>query len=225
MSEIEAPMKDPCWLLMHQYKTRPSLTVVGFRVAVAIAAMQLLGGQSSAGIIMRIQDTTIVNNSISPTLGFFDVFFEVSGPSRYLAAYNLSLETTDSGDLEFLEAVESSGSHPAIFMDRDPTEFGTGEILRVADNLPFGQQEPIADGSGLLTVYFSIKPGVTGSFPLEFNPNETFLFDASISPVSVDHFVGGTITVVPEPSALVLSVLACISLAITWSLRRLVSNP
>ena len=189
----------------------------------AVLAAVLLGlgpRTATAELILHVQDAEVTAGES----GFFDVFFEVTDGAPMLAGYQIELNLSDAGagvrftDFGEAENAVFSGQAAAQTAGRPvlpgPTAAANDFILTPAETA-------ILDGAALLRVHFEADPGSAGAqvqVNIDSNSLRTSLSDGSGATVQVDSFVGGTITVVPEPSSLVglLSLGVAVAMACGW---------
>lgn len=84
---------------------------------------------------------------------------------------------------------------------RDDT-FTSTNIL-VAGFASVGNPQPIVEGDGVLRVQFIIPAGVSGNYPLKFNPNFFDFVDSEANPIAGINAANGFIRIVPEPVAVI----------------------
>ncbi|MEM9657300.1 MAG: hypothetical protein AAF961_02970 [Planctomycetota bacterium] len=124
----------------------------------------------------------------------------VLSASGYNARVDIVLPTLDA---TFIAGVESPVD--PLFPASAPNVFAAGDFLRVADNLPGADDaQPLQDGSRLFRAVISLPAGLASGdeIALQLNPVETFLFDATGEPITIDSFVDGAVLISDGQSSL-----------------------
>jgi hypothetical protein len=145
------------------------------------------------------------------------VFFEVSqnDTSPAAAAYQVKLDLTSSNSgVTFGTPIRTDGSSPSrtpLFnLSPDPTGSTSTSIL-ATELLPSGST-PILDQTGLLRVPFTVAPGTSGTFNLNFDYNSNRYLSNSLLaggngssiPFTPQNGVLTITSPTPEPSSVVL---------------------
>lgn len=190
----------------------------------ALVGLSIFPDTSVAELILHVGDVTTVEGQT----GFVDVFFEVTSGTPRLAGYQIELEL--SGPTSNVQLQELGEAARAVFPGQ-VAETTTGRpslpgftaaandfIFPSADN-PLGENL-IEDGAGMVRVLFATDLGSAGVYNviIDRDPLHTNLSDGLASPIPIDGFADGTITVVPEPSS--RSLLVGIGLAIVTVCRQ-----
>ena len=184
-------------------------------VAVAVG---WLAGPATAEMIVHVGDASVVEGAS----GFFDVFVEVTPPQPKLAFYMVELKLSDpTADVRFIGFAEANN---AIFPGQIPTQTAARPGLpgrtAAANDFLLAGENPTEDGKGLFRVLFETDPGSLGVYDvtLEADLLRTNFSDGMGAVVPINRFMGGTITVVPEPSSLLL--LASVGLMAVFAMAR-----
>ena len=192
--------------------------------AVLAAVLLVLGPRTAtAEIILHVQDAEV----IAGESGFFDVFFEVTDGTPMLAGYQIELNLSDAdAGIRFTDFGEAED---AVFPGQVAEQtFGRPTLpgpTAAANDFIWSGENPILDGAGLLRVFFEADLGSSGvQVTVDPDPLLTSLSDGLGTIVPIDGFVAGTITVVPEPSTLILCALGCICMFIYGCRRVLLKN-
>jgi len=176
-----------------------------FTVVLVVAGAVLFApGRATAEMMVVVGSTEVLPGQS----GFLDVSFEVVDETYSLAAYLIELNRSgpDSG-VRFTEFAEPDN---AIFPGQVAAQTATrpglpGPIAAANDILPAGENL-ITDGAGLLRVLFETDLDSLGVYDVTVDTSAalTNFSDGSGALIPIDGFVAGTITVVPEPSGLLL---------------------
>lgn len=177
-----------------------SLLAVAF---IATGFLLLSPGQAAATIISLGDAQVVAGES-----GYIDVWFEVTDETNSLAAYQLELIVSgpDSG-VHFTGFAEPLN---AIFPGQEPIKTASRPELpgsiAAANDFIFTGENPIENGTGIIRVLFDTDIGSLGVYDVVVDTNivRTNFSNGSGELIPIDQFVAGTITVVPEPSSLLL---------------------
>jgi hypothetical protein len=194
---------------------------------------------ANADLILNVPSQTLT----TPSSQFdfpIDVGFVITPPTgnQALVGYDLYLKVTTSGGSGFSIIGVGTGADrpancvfstdPAYTVINDPTD---GTLYNCSDYLSAGTGT-ITNGSALLRVKARLQPGATGTYNIAVftNPsnsldplNTQFYsgYDIGLNPIPITGMIsaGGTITIVPEPSTLLL-LCTCGLVAGLFGLRR-----
>ncbi len=188
--------------------------------AVLAAVLLVLGPRTAtAELIVLAQNVEV----IAGESGFFDVFFEVIDESPMLAGYQIELNLSDAdAGIRFTGFGEADD---AVFPGQVAEQtFGRPTLpgaTAAANDLLWSGENPIVNGAGLLRVFFEADLGSSGvEVTVDPDPLRTSLSDGLGTLLTIDGFVAGTITVVPEPSTVILWMSGCVGVLIYRHRRR-----
>jgi hypothetical protein len=174
----------------------PLVVMGSLPTVVLITVAAVLFGPGRATAEMRI------------VVGSVDVSFEVRGETYSLAAYQIELNLSGPDDgVRFTGFAEADNAifpgQVAIQTAGRPTLPGA---TAAANDILLDDENPITDGAGLLRILFESTPGSLGVHDVtaDASVQRTNFSDGSGVLVTIDQFVAGTITVVPEASSLAL---------------------
>lgn len=194
-----------------------------FWLAVAFVATSVVlsqPGTTQAELIMRASDVEVSAGDAS----HLDVFFEVPSGNYALACYQIEviLNDADSG-IHFTGLAEPENAvFPGQLAMSTATRPGLpGPIAAANDMLPDGEKS-VTNGAGLLRLLFETEPDCRGVYEVIIDANilRTNLSDGVGNLITVDQFVPGSITVVPEPSSLFLLCVGAVVVLTGGFLRR-----
>jgi hypothetical protein len=201
------------------------------KLTFALLSAVLICAPAHAGVMLSIQPSPVVANP-GDTGDVFDVVLtNTTGGSIAVAGFSFEVSVTDP-DITLTSADFSPTLYAYIFagdsLDQDaaqPLNTTSGQTLDGSDiyDIP-GSAVTLTNNTSLALgeVFFSVSPtAALGPFAVSFNsdPAATSLTDASGNSVGIDTFTNGTINIVPEPSALPLT-LAALAAFITLASRR-----
>ncbi len=199
------------------------------RIGAAVLTVAVLAAAAcpaSADLIVKISDVTVWAGES----GYLDVYFSSATGGEALAAYQVALDVFksalgDQTDVMFSQLTNAT-TNP-LFTTSTPYLLGTtlpSTHLAAASDIPAGQNA-ITAGSGLIRVAFTTSFSSRGVYPVNFDsdPVWTNFTDGNgedIAGYSNITLVGGTITVIPEPSTLVLLAMGLVGVVAYWRKRK-----
>ncbi len=191
-----------------------------------VAVLAVVACPASADLIINVSDATV-----SPGEGgYLDVYFSSATGGEALAAYQVALDIFKStlGDqTQVMFSQLSNAATNPLFTTSTPYLLGTvlpSTHLAAASDIPAGQNA-IAAGSGLIRLAFTTTAASGGVYQVNFDsdPVWTNFTDGNgedIAGYSNITLVGGTITVIPEPSTLVLLAMGLVGVVAYWRKRK-----
>jgi hypothetical protein len=198
---------------------------VALRILPVAALLLALASPAAANIIFHVGNASVAETQES----FFDVTCEVTGGQYDLKSYMIELNLTGTpGGVRFTRFDEPSA---ALFPGQIAEQVSGRPVLPgiSASAMDTGLNDAImANGSGLLRVYFQADPGSAGTYDVSVNPSlqRTNFSNAQaqlLSSLTTVEFTPGELQVlpVPEPAAAPLLLAAVgLCLAISGGLRR-----
>jgi hypothetical protein len=173
---------------------------------------------------------SVIHSSASPGgTGSFDVVLidaDAPGSATHpVNAFSVELTVPGTSGIKFTAADVNTTAAPYIFgtLQTPPFTFDTFPTtdVTVADFDPPGASTPIGPGQefGLGHLSYSVAPGTPlGLVAVSFVAAGTSLTDPNGNPIAFSASTDGSISVVPEPSALVLTAIG--GAALLGCLRR-----
>lgn len=148
------------------------------------------------GLTIATSSVSLASDPLGKVQGFVDVYLDTPTNGAFSASgYEVSLRLQNNpAGIRLIGAEAITGQHAPLFPSQNPSVLGTGSALRVTDFLVSGDTV-IADGAGLFRARFEVDAGVSGVFPLVFEPGFTNVSDRLGQPVQIDALTGGTVTV------------------------------
>ncbi|MEM6391411.1 MAG: PEP-CTERM sorting domain-containing protein [Planctomycetota bacterium] len=155
---------------------------------------------TASPITVEIEDVTVAAPSSGVTSGTFDVLATAGDGSEPLGTFDLVLdvdpEVTITGFT--LVAPFDSPGFPVTLTPTGPNEF----------SLSYGSlsgTSEVTTDTVLIQIDFAVDEGELGDFAVDFDPASGLLGGSSGFTLLTDSvFVGGTISVIPEPASLAL---------------------
>jgi len=174
----------------------------------------VLANPSHAGIIVQVEDATI----LAGQSGYVDVFFEVDGATdEGLAGYQIELNLV--GPEGVLLIGFGRPEEPILSLDLAALTVSRpalpGRTLAV-NGFTFGPDAPITDRIGLIRVEFEADIGAVGVWDITVDaaPSRTSFSNGLGQLIAIQGFVGGTLTVtaIPEPTGICLGLFGALLL-------------
>ena len=176
------------------------------RLCVLLSALCLSVSPVVADVILVVDDITVTRPNAGTQSFELDVFVDFSVPDD-LGSYSVPLNLVDdSGGIALTGATNSIFDYVAVTMAP------TTDIDIVVDDFAFPDDEPLPSGQ---TRLFSVTFDVSSTTPFDTydvnvvdSPSYLELAkDNSAVVFTIDQFIGGSITVTPEPAVLALMAL------------------
>jgi hypothetical protein len=190
-----------------------TLRILGiFSVALFALAVQT----SPAAITVQPETATFMTNS-----GTIDVFVSLTNPELttppLLSSYNVAVDpvATTTGTITPADVVLSfnaaafgnSVNKADVFPTFDVIDTSVATAPKTSGASATSPAVSLFNDAGLMSVNFTVTPGKVGTFNIDLDSALTKLFDHSFNEITGVGLSSGVITIVPEPSSLVASLL------------------
>jgi len=192
------------------------------RPIVVICATLLLASITSVALsAINLQvENEIIESSSSAITGDLDIFFNVTpgDTSPPLAGYDVVINFTPIPGVVFgLPLANVPGRLPVLLPGQSTfgttgTDVNLGRIRVTADANP-GFDQTIDSLDGLIRIPFTVAPNTIGSVPFTIDASNADLADSLGNPILFTPINGG-LTIVPEPSSLLLCILGLIAVVV-----------
>ncbi len=179
---------------------------------------------ASAGLIVTVENTQLPFSTATQT-GSFEVYVQ-SSESVAPQLTNFQVALTRANTAINFTGAETPATHPYA-LNLVGSLFGAsvsnGGATITGSDSGFSSSQELVDGAGLLKVNYSVAAGLApGSYVLSIDPspNATFLANAFSGNLANVTFQNGMITIVPEPTSIVLLLMGMLSLGAINGWRR-----
>jgi hypothetical protein len=196
------------------------MTPMKHLIALVVLFSFVLASGASAEIICAVDDV-VLDYSASLRTVSLEAYVQLTEGSSLSVDGWQTLATLTGPDTKV--KITSGGktiNHTSLFAPQEPIVLVSDDHhqIEAINYIMFGDPISIANGAGLVRINVEVQGGAVGRYAVNFNTGGSRLSQnigaEDVTPF--DHYTGGSIVIVPEPSSSVL----CLVLGLSLLVRR-----